>query len=417
MPNYVMKVRGEELNKEKLWKASLIIESILAILYLIADVVTHHLTKAAVLKSRLLMILLVISTVLLVFYKKYQKNAVIRWFLILVVPTLIQFAWAGWFQLALKYLPSLKLVSATIFYLLYLVILLPSIKLLASQVKATIPRLFIVFWFVMILFDNLSLWTLKTGNKIFNQVNTSGLLSALAVFLLGCFLLYSWGFRLNPNLKFEKSKNFSYLVFFFLILCAVVYIVWNDFGSAGTGLFGAFFVFEVDPMKFTFLGFGQAAEAGILEETMRFLNIFILLYAFRNKPKLQVPLSIFISAFLFGSMHLSNWGWQKLAPTLSQVASAFGIGLFLVILYLYSGKIWLSMLVHFLIDYLIFAQTGGSSQPGGWTGDIVDWATTIATIVVPLVLYIWMMFGKRRKVLDENANRLISRENNLAVNE
>lgn len=203
-----MKVRGEELNKEKLWKASLIIESILAILYLIADVVTHHLTKAAVLKSRLLMILLVISTVLLVFYKKYQKNAVIRWFLILVVPTLIQFAWAGWFQLALKYLPSLKLVSATIFYLLYLVILLPSIKLLASQVKATIPRLFIVFWFVMILFDNLSLWTLKTGNKIFNQVNTSGLLSALAVFLLGCFLLYSWGFRLNPNLKFENQKIF-----------------------------------------------------------------------------------------------------------------------------------------------------------------------------------------------------------------
>ena len=398
------------MKKEKNWKICLIIETLLAIGYLGLDYLISTFNREEILKFRFLEILLLISLFLLVFYKKYQENKISRWFLVLTLPMLIQFSWGGWFQLALKYLPNIKILSTIVFYSLYLVILLPIIVLLASKIKRTIPRLFIAFWFVITLFDDLTLWTLKTGNIIFNQINTSGLLSGLAFFILGCLLSYIWGFRLNPNLKLKRTGNFSWTVFSVLIGYAIIDIAWNDFGGAGDGLIGAFFKFSADPMKFTFLAFGQAAEAGILEETLRFLNIIILLYAMKNRPKLQVPLTILISSLLFGSMHITNFGWQALAPTIAQAASAFGAGLFLAILYLYSGKLWLAMLEHFLVDYLIFVQTGGSSQPASWSGDINDWATTIASVIVPLMLYIWVMFGNRRKVLNENAQRLIMPE-------
>lgn len=158
-------------------------------------------------------------------------------------------------------------------------------------------------------------------------------------------------------------------------------------------------------MKFTLNSFSQAAEAGIMEEMNRYLVIIVLLYALR-KNKWQVPITIFISALFFGLLHFANFGWQKLAPTIAQVTSAFAIGIFFAAVYLYTGKLWLTMLMHFFVDFLIFLQENGD-QPGTWNGSTGEWLVAIISVVVPVCIYLWMISGKRILVMQENSDRIL----------
>lgn len=66
------------------------------------------------------------------------------------------------------------------------------------------------------------------------------------------------------------------------------------------------------------------------------------------------------------------------------------------------------MIFHFLMDYLADLQSGWNSagwQFSGWTADYIS---EILMVAVPLAFTIWMMFGQRRAVLEENANRLLN---------
>ena len=176
-------------------------------------------------------------------------------------------------------------------------------------------------------------------------------------------------------------------------------------GGYGNNLFSVLFSYHADPMKFTLNSFSQAAEAGIMEEMNRYLVIIVLLYALR-KNKWQVPVTIFISALFFGLLHFANFGWQKLAPTIAQVTFAFGIGLFFAVVYLYTGKLWLTMLMHFFVDFLIFLQENGD-QPGTWNGSTGEWLVAIISVVVPVCIYLWMITGKRKLVMEENSRRIL----------
>ncbi|MBA1393047.1 CPBP family intramembrane metalloprotease, partial [Lactobacillus sp. XV13L] len=93
-----------------------------------------------------------------------------------------------------------------------------------------------------------------------------------------------------------------------------------------------------------------ALEPGILEETERYLNIIILLAGFNRFPKWRVPIAVYGSALLFGLPHLSNLGiyGETLPATLAQAIGVTGDGFLWAVLYLYSGKIWPSMLAHFM---------------------------------------------------------------------
>lgn len=122
-------------------------------------------------------------------------------------------------------------------------------------------------------------------------------------------------------------------------------------------------------------------------------------------------MTIFISALFFGLLHFTNFGWQKLAPTIAQAASAFSIGLFFAVLYLYTGKLWLTMLMHFWVDFLIFLQENGD-HPGTWNGSTGEWLVAIISVVVPVCIYLWMITGKRKLVMQENSSRILQPLNN-----
>lgn len=83
---------------------------------------------------------------------------------------------------------------------------------------------------------------------------------------------------------------------------------------------------------------------------------------------------------------------------------------------LYTGKLWLPMLYHFLMDYLASLQSGWNSA--GWTfsGYANDYIQEILMVGVPLVFTIWMMYGKRRAVIEENVDRLLNLKDSKFIN-
>ena len=85
-----------------------------------------------------------------------------------------------------------------------------------------------------------------------------------------------------------------------------------------------------------------------------------------------------------------------------------GSGFLWAVFYLYSGKLWLPMIFHFLMDYLADLQSGWNSAGWQFSGWAADYISEILMVAVPLAFTIWMMFGQRRAVLEENANRLLN---------
>lgn len=74
------------------------------------------------------------------------------------------------------------------------------------------------------------------------------------------------------------------------------------------------------------------------------------------------------------------------------------------------------MFYHFLMDYLASLQSGWNSA--GWTfsGYANDYIQEILMVGVPLVFTIWMMYGKRRAVIEENVDRLLNLKDSKFIN-
>lgn len=349
--------------------------------------------------------LLVLMLLLELWQKKPPKvDTFNRWLMIIFLPLLSLGGWIELMNVVAKIWPRMGAIVAFIFLLIGLVWLIPFAIAVGAEVKWTVPRLILVFWMMENLMEICTLGHIP-GNKFFNTILSTGLRAAFAYTIWACFLARGWGYNFDFNLKFKKSINFSDGVLAFLIIFGIVDIIWNAFGGYGNNLFSVLFSYHADPMKFTLNSFSQAAEAGIMEEMNRYLVIIVLLYALR-KNKWQVPVTIFISALFFGLLHFANFGWQKLAPTIAQVTFAFGIGLFFAVVYLYTGKLWLTMLMHFFVDFLIFLQENGD-QPGTWNGSTGEWLVAIISVVVPVCIYLWMITGKRKLVMEENSRRIL----------
>ena len=66
------------------------------------------------------------------------------------------------------------------------------------------------------------------------------------------------------------------------------------------------------------------------------------------------------------------------------------------------------MIFHFWMDYLANLQTGWNSAGWQFNGWATDYISEVLMVLVPLVVTIWMMYGKRRELLEENADRLMN---------
>lgn len=258
-------------------------------------------------------------------------------------------------------------------------------------------------------------WTFNINNFVnlpesLHFLVYDALIVALESFVLAFFITKAWGLKFSWNLKFVKTSNFqlgSWLLLLGLMIWLIFFNTYLNIVDTWPELlsFWHWNNYEIS-YHFTADILAFSATAGIGEETIRGLEIIALLYAMRNF-KSRITSAVIISAILFSLIHLSglntitNGTYYSIDMIAQQLTYALGFGLIFGVFYLYTGKLWLGMLIHFLID---LETTSSDESITMFTG----WPAAIIILVVSVLIFGWMLTGKRRKFMEDNVDRIIA---------
>lgn len=357
--------------------------------------------------------LIIIALTAYVQFKKQPNKIVVeitRWVGLLFASQILLYTWLRVGNFFLTKFRSLEILWVILLWAAFLTIFLPITVLFAAGVKNWFLRLVAVFMLTSQYGVDAYLKVSK-GLPWLHSITYQGVISALALLLIACFLGAGWGYQFNPNLKFVRSANFQNYAFIILLAFAAIDVAYNSFNDYNKHLWTVFFKYSVaiQPKYVTIASFTSALEPGILEEVVRYLNILVILAAFKQHSNWRIPGAVLGSGVLFGLAHLGNVGWsgQTFMATNAQVIGVMGSGFLWAVLYLYTGKLWLPMLCHFFTDYFANLQSGWQSAGWFFKGTAADYLGEFVVVAVPLAVSIWFMFGKRRLVLEENADRLL----------
>ena len=313
------------------------------------------------------------------------------WLQALTQPLILILAWDVITReiIVLLHLPSRGVVTLMIAY--YFIMFAPVASVIGSQLTSSIERFIFVFWMVPVVFlPLLALPTDLIDNHFLLLALSTGAVGTVAYFILITTAMRAW--KLSwPGLRPHWSGDFNWWILLGLVVIDLLF----------TGLnIGQWPNLHLASWHLTMSAF----EAGVMEETLfRFAILGILFAAWRN-VKQRLPLAIVTSALLFGLVHLSNAMLQHWDMTILQAVSAFSLGLFFAVVYVYTGQLWLTMVMHGLLDWTSFVVTGSDLMKGttNWT----DWVSVILELVVFAGIAAWMMFGQRRKVMERHVARL-----------
>lgn len=186
--------------------------------------------------------------------------------------------------------------------------------------------------------------------------------------VLGCgyyFLVHKrLGLKINSTKKISLSETLS--VCWLVLLADFFYISAAAFGiSKAPHMIGTALII--------------ALGAGFFEEYV-FRGLFLKL-AFQDgiRSSKQVLGVVLLSALSFGLAHLGNLTHQPLNSTLFQVYYATAIGIFYAAIYLRTGSLWWTIVLHCLIDFasvLISQSTQAAPATSIW--HFIFWLPLIA---------------------------------------
>lgn len=305
----------------------------------------------------------------------------------------------------------LVLVSSIVGIVLLLLVDIPVVVVNFPVVKNWFMRLFMIFILYLNYSYNVNRFLGTSG--VIKAIIRSGVIIALATFILAFFIAQAWQFKFQWNLKLGKSKNFQWLALILLLIFSVWFAFFNSFVTLAPSLADLLYFWQWDLSTFevTLNSVLAAIEAGIFEETLRYLNLVILLVAMRNF-KYRMIFAIVISSILFSLSHLGNLGISTflikfdLETTLQQVIYTFGAGMLFAVIYLYTGKLWLSISIHGLVDLIALSETPLTRIVSPLITD--GWISAIIILLIPLVVALLMMTGKRKTFMGENVGRIIA---------
>ncbi len=305
----------------------------------------------------------------------------------------------------------LVLVSSIVGVVLLLLVDIPVVVVNFPVVKNWFMRLFMIFILYLNYSYNVNRFLGTSG--VIKAIIRSGVIIALATFILAFFITRAWQLKFQWNLKLGKSKNFQWLALILLLIFSVWFAFFNSFVTLAPSLADllCFWQWDFSTFEVTLNSVLAAIEAGIFEETLRYLNLVILLVAMRNF-KCRMIFAIVISSILFSLSHLGNLGISTflikfdLETTLQQVIYTFGAGMLFAVIYLYTGKLWLSISIHGLIDLIALSETPLTRIVSPLITD--GWISAIIILLIPLVVALLMMTGKRKKFMEENVGRIIA---------
>lgn len=305
----------------------------------------------------------------------------------------------------------LVLVSSIVGIVLLLLVDIPVVVVNFPVVKNWFMRLFMIFILYLNYSYNVNRFLGTSG--VIKAIIRSGVIIALATFILAFFITRAWQLKFQWNLKLGKSKNFQWLALIILLIFSVWFAFFNSFVTLAPSLADllCFWQWDFSTFEVTLNSVLAAIEAGIFEETLRYLNLVILLVAMRNF-KYRMIFAIVISSILFSLSHLGNLGISTflikfdLETTLQQVIYTFGAGMLFAVIYLYTGKLWLSISIHGLVDLIALSETPLTRIVSPLITD--GWISAIIILLIPLVVALLMMTGKRKTFMGENVGRIIA---------
>lgn len=390
--------------RNKKWEYCLKGELLLLILFYLICAGTNSVRQHS--NSTIMIAYSVILGILLVLdlLKNHSQKLTIfsRWLEIIILPIMLSMTWESALHDILSQTNSRELIIS-IFVIIFLLMFLPVSVVAIGQVKNTIGRIIAVnLLFVATFYSE----AINIRPSFYAAFINSGLLTALTFFVAAIFIAKNWGFAINPNLKWQKSVNWSFVTLTILLLLNIWFIFWNQYCASGNNLLSILFKVQVHPFHPTLKIFFIGLEAAISEEICRYLTILALLVGLINK-KNRLELTIVLSAVVFGLMHFTNFGFQSFAATLDQAIYAFAVGLLFAVEYLYTGKLWVPMIFHFANDFINNSIYGGVTS-NTWSGSINDWLVLLISVVVPALITTWMSTGRRKQMMSENTDRLLS---------
>lgn len=305
----------------------------------------------------------------------------------------------------------LVLVSSIVGVVLLLLVDILVVVVNFPVVKNWFMRLFMIFILYLNYSYNVNRFLGTSG--VIKAIIRSGVIIALATFILAFFITRAWQLKFQWNLKLGKSKNFQWLALILLLIFSVWFAFFNSFVTLAPSLADllCFWQWDFSTFEVTLNSVLAAIEAGIFEETLRYLNLVILLVAMRNF-KYRMIFTIVISSILFSLSHLGNLGISTflikfdLETTLQQVVYTFGAGMLFAVIYLYTGKLWLSISIHGLVDLIALSETPLTRIVSPLITD--GWISAIIILLIPLVVALLMMTGKRKTFMGENVGRIIA---------
>lgn len=318
------------------------------------------------------------------------------WLQGLLQPLILVIAWDVITReiITLLHLPARGVVSLMIIY--YLLMFAPFASVIGGQLDLSIERfIFAVATFQVVLIPLIALPTNLIDNHFLRQTLETGAVGAVAFFILITTAMRAW--KLSwPGLKPHWSGDFNWWILLGLVVVDVAITILNVGGVPNLRKASSWVTL-------------MAIEAAVAEETLfRFAILGVLFYAWRNIRQ-RLPYALVTSSVLFGLAHLTNVAEQAWSVTVYQAVAAAGLGLFFAVVYVYTGQLWLAMLMHGLLDWFSFVATGATTMTGSQV-TLADWGAVIGELVIFGAITVWMMFGQRRRVMERHVARLTGDE-------
>lgn len=145
--------------------------------------------------------------------------------------------------------------------------------------------------------------------------------------------------------------------------------------------------------------------AGFSEEVaFRGLPISLLMRQWRDEKKILTAL--ILTSVIFGFIHLSNAiVGANFGSTIVQVIGATAMGIFFCGLYLRSGNLWITIILHTVHDFLCFLNVSNFS--GGVTVVGVNWLSflDLACCIGLAVVGLWLIRPSKRAEIRSLWNR------------
>lgn len=362
--------------------------------------------------------LLYLALLLLAFFLIYKsKDNFSHLFNIIFLPYVFIHVYSDLIKLALKSITGFDAILFALYFIGMLALIIPVTRRDYGSLKKPIWQLIASIWIIINLFLMPRLAT--PGSLFIVGLNRSYLLAGLIFLEYAYFTVTGWGYKFHFNLK-VKNKNLGYWLFLIVLLLVSLWLSYfNAFILSASDWSQALWNWDfslLNPrdsasIKNLWQLYLSPLATGILEESARYIFLLTLLTAF-TKKKAQAIYAILISSVIFSLLHILNFRTPGSSPSAVgfQILHAFGFGCLLAAILLYSGKLWLTMILHIFADFLMLSLVPLAYGGSLLANSSASVSALIIVTVIPLIFVaIILLLPASRKYINHNVENMLAR--------